>query len=134
MIGARLKKLRKDINLTQAELSHRLSISRSSLSLYEINKRDPDSETIKKIADFFEVSLDYLYGRTSDTFNSKTKITNISASLTEKEKQLLEIFDRIKDEALQEKIITKLEGYVDGLIDMNGGEETGIVEYKKQLF
>lgn len=50
---------------------------------------------------------------------------NISASLTEKEKKLLEIFNKIKDETLQDKIITKLEGYVDGLIDMNDGEETG---------
>lgn len=125
MIGTRLKKLRRDMNLTQAELSLRLSISRSSLSLYEINKREPDCETINKIADFFEVSLDYLYGRSSDAFNSKTRIMDISASLTEKEKQLLEIFGKIKDETLQEKIITKLEGYVDGLIDMNGGEETG---------
>jgi len=125
MIGTRLKKLRKDKNLTQAELSLRLSISRSSLSLYEINKREPDCETINKIADFFEVSLDYLYGRSSDSFNSKKKLMNISASLTEKEKKLLEIFNKIKDETLQDKIITKLEGYVDGLIDMNDGEETG---------
>jgi transcriptional regulator with XRE-family HTH domain len=125
MIGTRLKKLRKDKNLTQAELSLRLSISRSSLSLYEINKREPDSVTINKIADFFEVSLDYLYGRSSDSFNSKKRFMNISASLTEKEKKLLEIFNKIKDETLQDKIITKLEGYVDGLIDMNDGEETG---------
>jgi len=125
MIGTRLKKLRKDMNLTQAELSHGLSISRSSLSLYEINKREPDRETMNKIADYFKVSLDYLYGRSEDTFSSKNRVMNISASLTEKEKRLLEIFAKIKNETLQEKIIAKLEGYVDGLIDMNGGEETG---------
>ena len=125
MIGTRLKELRKEMNLTQVELSQALSISRSSLSLYEINKREPDCETVSKIADFFDVSLDYLYGRSIDTCIAKTRVTTISASLTEKEKRLLEIFDKIKDETLQDKAIMKLEGYVDGLIEMKDGEETG---------
>ncbi|MBC3797377.1 helix-turn-helix domain-containing protein [Acetobacterium tundrae] len=125
MIGTRLKELRKDMNLTQVELSQALSISRSSLSLYEINKREPDCETVNKIADFFDVSLDYLYGRSIDTYIAKNRVMTISTSLTEKEKRLLEIFDKIKDETLQDKAIMKLEGYVDGLIEMKDGEETG---------
>lgn len=66
MIGERLKNLRKSMGFTQDELAERLSISRSSLSLYEIDKRDPDSDTFNKIADFFQVSLDYLNGRTDE--------------------------------------------------------------------
>lgn len=66
MIGERLKKLRKYMGYTQDDLAEKLSISRSSLSLYEIDKREPDSETFNKIADFFDVSLDYLNGRTDD--------------------------------------------------------------------
>ena len=87
MIGERLQELRKSVNLTQEELSHKLAISRSSLSLYEIDKREPDSETSIKIADFFDVSLDYLYGRSNDQRHAKTTVLNISATLTENEKK-----------------------------------------------
>lgn len=60
MLGERLTKLRKNKKLTQQELAQELKISRSSLSQYEINKRQPDYETLKLIADYFKVSIDYL--------------------------------------------------------------------------
>lgn len=60
MLGERLTKLRKNKKLTQQELAQELKISRSSLSQYEINKRQPDYETLKLIADYFQVSIDYL--------------------------------------------------------------------------
>lgn len=66
MIGERIKNLRLNLGYKQEELAEKLSISRSSLSLYEIDKRDPDSVTSIKIADFFNVSLDYLNGRTDE--------------------------------------------------------------------
>ena len=56
--------LRKEAKITQADLAEKIGISRAALSLYEIEKREPDFETIEKIADFFEVSTDYLFGRT----------------------------------------------------------------------
>ncbi|WKV09417.1 helix-turn-helix domain-containing protein [Thermoanaerobacterium sp. CMT5567-10] len=60
----RLKSLREEKKLSQEELSQLINISRSTLSMYEINKRQPDPETLQKIADFFDVSVDYLLGRT----------------------------------------------------------------------
>ncbi len=63
MFGDRLRKLRKDRHLTQKSLAAELSISRSALSLYESNKREPDFDTLTKIADFFDTSLDYLLSR-----------------------------------------------------------------------
>ncbi|GED04325.1 helix-turn-helix domain-containing protein [Bacillus atrophaeus] len=62
MLSDRLVELRKSKKLTQQGLANRLKITRSSLSQYEIGKRQPDYETLKKIADFFEVSTDYLLG------------------------------------------------------------------------
>ncbi|MBI4856121.1 MAG: helix-turn-helix transcriptional regulator [Acetobacterium woodii] len=55
MIGERIKNLRLSLGCKQEELAEKLSISRSSLSLYEIDKREPDSVTSIKIADFFSV-------------------------------------------------------------------------------
>lgn len=60
MLGNRLKKLRATQNLSQQELAEKLNISRGTYAHYEINKRQPDYNTLKKISDFFNVSIDYL--------------------------------------------------------------------------
>ncbi len=65
-IGSRIAYLRDRRGLTQEELSLALGISRAALSHYEKNRREPDSETLTKVADIFKVSLDYLVGRTDN--------------------------------------------------------------------
>lgn len=65
-IGNRIAALREKQALTQEELSMKLDISRASLSHYEKNRREPDYDTLVKIANFFKVSIDYLLGRTQD--------------------------------------------------------------------
>lgn len=55
-----LKKLRKDRGMTQADAAKALGISRSTFGMYEQGNRQPDFETEEKIADLFNVSLDYL--------------------------------------------------------------------------
>lgn len=66
MIGKRIIKLRKEKGETQTETARKIGISRSSLSLYEIGKREPDIEMLNTLADYFNVSLDYLLGRTTN--------------------------------------------------------------------
>lgn len=58
----RLRALREKRGLSQAEASRRLGIVRTTYSNYEAGNRQPDNETLKKIAEFFEVSVDYLLG------------------------------------------------------------------------
>ncbi|KEQ23971.1 helix-turn-helix domain-containing protein [Paenibacillus tyrfis] len=65
-IGDKIALLREKHALTQEELSSKINISRASLSHYEKNRREPDYDTVVKIADFFKVSIDYLLGRTED--------------------------------------------------------------------
>ena len=65
-IGKKLKDLRKSENLTQEELAKRLSIPRVNYTRYETDKVRPDYETLIKIADYFDVSLVYLLGRTDE--------------------------------------------------------------------
>ncbi|WP_426449047.1 helix-turn-helix domain-containing protein [Paenibacillus sp. S-38] len=65
-IGDKIALLREKHALTQEDLSRKLEISRASLSHYEKNRREPDYETIVRIADHFKVSIDYLMGRTED--------------------------------------------------------------------
>ncbi|MBD0379770.1 helix-turn-helix domain-containing protein [Paenibacillus sedimenti] len=63
--GDRIALLREKHALTQEELAHKLGISRASLSHYETSRREPDYDTIAKIASFFHVTIDYLLGRTN---------------------------------------------------------------------
>jgi len=64
MFGKRLSALRKQKGLSQYELADRLGYSRGQIANYEQGKREPDYETLRKIADFFDVTTDYLLGRT----------------------------------------------------------------------
>lgn len=66
MFKQRLAELRKQKGLTQEQLAKQLGFTRGQVSNYEQGTREPDFETLKKIADFFNVSADYLLGRTDD--------------------------------------------------------------------
>ncbi|MCS1384793.1 MULTISPECIES: helix-turn-helix domain-containing protein [Lysinibacillus] len=64
--GERLKKLRKEKKLTQTELGSKINVTKVSISGYESGNRSPDTDTLQRLADFFEVSTDYLLGRTDN--------------------------------------------------------------------
>ena len=64
------KSLRQAQGYSQTDLADALDISRSSISMYENGNREPDFETLEKIADFFHVDTDYLLGR------KKTAVVN----------------------------------------------------------
>lgn len=70
MFGQRIVELRKNKGLTQAELANLMGISRSSLSLYEIEKRQPDIDTLNKLASLFKVPIDHLLGNDSIPYES----------------------------------------------------------------
>lgn len=66
MFGNRLKQLRKNNNKTQEDISKILGISRGAYSHIENGRNEPDMETIVKLADIFEVSTDYLLGKSNN--------------------------------------------------------------------
>ena len=67
-----LKLLRNERQLSQQELADALGISKSSINMYERGERQPNFEVLETIADYFNVDIDYLLGRTSKT----TKVIN----------------------------------------------------------
>ncbi len=67
MLGVRLKYLRKSNNKTQQDIADILGITRPAYTAYEQGKRNPDYEILEKIADYYNVSIDYLLGRTDNT-------------------------------------------------------------------
>ncbi len=87
MFSEKLKILRKEYNLSQEKLAQVLNISKGSIGMYETNRREPSFEILLNIADFFNVSLDYLLGRKNNdkTFIFKD-ILNLEMLKTAKEK------------------------------------------------
>ncbi|MFD2617922.1 helix-turn-helix domain-containing protein [Terrilactibacillus laevilacticus] len=64
ILGFRIRNLREIAGYSQKELAEKLNISNVQLSRYESNNRKPDPDTLILIADFFQVTTDYLLGRT----------------------------------------------------------------------
>ena len=60
MIGDKVKRLRDSKNLTQQELADSINLSQSTIGMIESGKKIGSPATLKKIADFFEVTVDYL--------------------------------------------------------------------------
>ena len=58
----RLKELRVERKLSQADLAKELNVSQRSISSWETGLRQPDFETLERIAKFFDVTADYLLG------------------------------------------------------------------------
>lgn len=64
--GERLKMLREEKMLTQDALGKIFDLYQSTIGYYETNKKEPSQKTVLKLTDFFNVSTDYLLGRTNN--------------------------------------------------------------------
>ncbi|AHZ54581.1 MULTISPECIES: helix-turn-helix domain-containing protein [Bacillus cereus group] len=64
--GNIIRDLRKQKGITQKELAQSLKLSESTIGMYERNERQPDYNTLIRIADYFNVSTDFLLGRDSN--------------------------------------------------------------------
>lgn len=65
LLAERLRELRVAAGLSQEQLAGVLLLHKSTISLYENGRREPDAETMQRIAQYFHVSVDYLLGRTN---------------------------------------------------------------------
>lgn len=65
-----IRNLRKQEGMTQAELGRALGISKSTISMYECGKREPDFETLELVADYFNVDMNHLMGWKDETFSA----------------------------------------------------------------
>ncbi|PKD98578.1 helix-turn-helix domain-containing protein [Macrococcoides caseolyticum] len=63
MFAQNIKKLRKQYGYTQTQMAEKLGVAKTTYASYEQDRRTPDANIQKKIADIFETSLDALHGR-----------------------------------------------------------------------
>lgn len=111
MFGKRIVELRKKQGLTQAELARSIGISRSALSLYEIEKREPDIETLNKLASLFMVPVDYILD--NDLAPNESTLSNVHTKnedyhfFFDKNNLLRNIFAKRLKTAIKDKGLTE---------------------------
>ncbi len=92
----RLKEIRNKKNVTQIRLSIEAEVTQETISAYESGKAMPSVDTLIKIADFLDVSIDYLLERTDNPLvNSSTK---------DEDNELLNIYHQMSKEQKKDMI------------------------------
>ena len=80
-IGKRLRALREGIRLTQVQMAQILGVQQSRINRFETGQSTPSPEVFLKYADYFDVSLDYIFGRTDKPqgklYEGKMKIEKV---------------------------------------------------------
>ena len=89
----RIRTLREDRDLRQIDVSNATGIDQKTLSNYETGKTNPDSFAIIKLAEFFNVTTDYLLGVSEEKFYNKD---NLISSLEQIEKTIKNIKKHIE--------------------------------------
>lgn len=112
----RIRDLREDSDLTQAQLCEKLYMHKTTYTNYEQGKHTVPLDFAVTLADFYNVSLDYLAGRTNhkqgkanpDLTPDQIKISDIYAALNDKNKGKLELFaDQLLEKQTDENFQTK---------------------------
>ena len=106
----RIKELREEKGLSQSEVALAIGGTQSNLAKWEKGTVQPSADFLKKLADYFNVSSDYLLERT-DELGGILPERSPALQLTEDEKNLLENFRRMDH---SQKI--RLEAYIEGLL------------------
>ena len=90
-----LKTLRQKKNITQIRLSIAAEVSQETISAYESGKALPSAETLMKLADFLDTSIDYLLDRTENNIPINYQKSNIG-------EELLHNFEKLSDKEKEE--------------------------------
>lgn len=104
MVGKRIKQLREEKGLTQEELAKIVHLSQQSIDHYEKGRAKPSLETIQLMADYFNVSLDYIAGRDKKKLLDLPLAAHYESQLPiADDDELLETIERMLERRRQKK-------------------------------
>lgn len=104
--GERIKYLREKNDFTQKDIATKLGVEPAAISKYELDMREPNIEAIKKLSTIFNVSIDYLLGRTPNVFAYETDRESLDISLIKKKYDFnKKKFDKLEKEYKNENSI-----------------------------
>lgn len=102
MFCNRLKDLREEAKISQSYLAKQLYVSQQTVAKWELNKTTPNPDMLIKIADYFDVTVDYLIGRNEFSIDSSREVL-----LPSDNKKVLNYYNRLNQED-KEWIIGKM--------------------------
>lgn len=99
------QKLRSEAGLKQEEMAQKLGVSKSTIGMWETGKRLPSPELYEQVADYFNVDIDYLYGRSEirqrvhydQDGTAYVPVKYTGAELRKDEKELLSYYNQLND-------------------------------------
>lgn len=91
-VGTTIKQLRKENEMTQTDLANKLGLSKSNISKYENDVVDPPVDIIILLSDIFQVSTDYILGKTNIKNKAETFAAHTEEEMSEEAKAELENF------------------------------------------
>lgn len=103
-----LKKLRNENNVTQQQLADAISVSQQSINKYENHNIEPDISTLIQMADYFNVTVDYLIGRTGDVCADKS----CGSSLSRTELQIINKI-RLLNKKQKDVLVSLIDSYLE---------------------
>ena len=102
MFTDRLKELRIEKNLTQKQLADMLMLSKNSICEYEKGRSEPNIDTLVKLSDIFDCSIDYLVGKSDDFY--LTQYANVS----DKETIAISLYKKLPED-MQKYVLNTLD-------------------------
>ncbi len=111
-VADRLRHLRNSVNLSQVKMAEVVGVKQSSLNRYEQNQASPTYETLTRYADFFDVSMDYIFGRTD---NPQGKLYDYQPKIQQSNPEMKQFVEMCFDpkspmnERLKQTLLTMLE-------------------------
>ena len=134
-VAQRLKSLRESVGLSQAKLAALMGATQASVNRYENGQSSPPLKILRWYADFFDVSLDYIFARTEQPegklYEHKPKVVE---AITQDNKELRQFVDMCFDPA--SPVSEKLRETLTKLLEENSENKAGVSpcgEYSKDL-
>lgn len=124
-MNTRFKELRLEKGLRQKDVAEKIGVCVASYGFYENWVNKPDPETLVKLADLYEVSIDYLLGRSDDYQGAKSVIERSPYEITDK--QLINFMKLYK--VMSEIQKAQVFGYIVALLENAGVNVKAILGY-----
>lgn len=108
MIGQKIRDLRKQRKMSQTELANILHVSQQTVTAWETGKAEPSSSAVANLADYFNVTTDYLLGRPEEKKekdSNSVDLADMDALLTYQGKQIPD-----QDRELINDLLKRLQG------------------------
>jgi HTH-type transcriptional regulator, competence development regulator len=115
-LGSNIRKLREKENLSQKDFAKKIGISNVVLSRYEKDERKPDYDMLNKIADYFEVTIDYLLGREEKVKTKEDSLEEVNKLVKEYGIEQFGFFDIEKWKDLSQEDIEEIKKHFEYVV------------------